>query len=593
MLLMQHPLSLQKNKRRMNVYVRLLGFLSDIKKEIAGKTLLGLVISATYLVQAVLMAQIVNLVFGSQDKAELFLRLAAVVAAILIRSWLMMRNESYTKTMAQKIKGKIRSVVLEHMFRLGPGQMNDKRSGELTSLVLDGVEALEHFYVSFIPQVFTVLIVGGFSFFYLLQYDPLTSVILILAMVLCVVVPIATIPIVEKNIGDYWTDYSRLTAQYIDAVQGLTTLKTLDAEKSMGSILKKEATSFWRRSIKNTGISLSNASLMLILTSVTSSITVVIAALRAYNGTIEAAAVPVFLFLTVECARPLFDLNRYWHSSFLGLSTAEGLFELMDTEPKIVDREDAAKNGIEEMPEIRFENVTFSYTGSEDVLKDVSFTISKGSKTAIVGRSGSGKSTIVNLLIRFYDPQEGAIKISGKDMRDYELSYLQSRMSAVFQDTFLFYGTVRENIRMSRPDATDEEIVAAARLARADEFIDKLPEGYDTIVGERGLTLSGGERQRISIARAIIKDSPVMILDEATASVDAESEKLIQNAIDELSRKRTSVIVAHRLSTVRDADNIIVLENGTVAEQGTHEELLAKKGIYHELIKAQEEIKNV
>lgn len=577
----------------MNVYVRLLGFLSGIKKEIAGKTLLGLAVSATYLTQAVLMAQAVNIVFGAQGMAELFSRLMGALAAILIRSVLMKKSETYTKAMAQKIKGVIRSTVLEHMFRLGPGQMNEKRSGELTSLILDGVEALEHFYVSFVPQIFTVLIVGCFSFFYLLQYDVVTSCILIAAMVLCVVVPVATVPIVEKNIDDYWTEYSRLTAQYIDAVQGLTTLKTLDAEKSMGAVLEKEATSFWHRSTKNTGISLSNASVMLVLTSITSSITVVIAAVRAGSGAIDVAAVPVFLFLTVECARPLFDLNRYWHSSFLGLSTAEGLFRLMDTEPGINDRKDAVSGGLDEMPEICFENVTFSYTGSEDVLKDVSLRIPAGSKTAIVGRSGSGKSTIVNLLMRFYDPQGGRITVNGKDMRDYALSYYQSRLSAVFQDTFLFYGTVADNIRMSRPDASDEEIRAAAKLARADIFIEKLPQGYETIVGERGLTLSGGERQRISIARAILKDSPVMILDEATASVDAESEKLIQTAIDELSVKRTSVIVAHRLSTVRDADNIIVLENGTVAEQGTHDELLKKKGIYYELIKAQEEIKNV
>ena len=577
----------------MNVYVRLLSFLGGIKSEIAGKTLLGIVISATYLIQAVFMARIVNLVFGSQDPEGLITGLIVVVAAILLRSFLMKKSETYTKGMAQKIKGKIRKVVLEHMFRLGPGQMNDKRSGELTSLVLDGVEALEHFYVSFIPQVFTVLVVGTFSFVYLFRYDPLTSCILIAAMVFCVVVPIATIPIVEKNIGDYWTDYSRLTAQYIDAVQGITTLKTLDAEKNMGETLTEEATSFWKRSIKNTGISLSNASIMLVLTSVTSSITVVVAALRAYSGTIDVTAIPVFLFLTVECARPLFDLNRYWHSSFLGLSTAEGLFALMDTEPGIIDRDGAAEDGIGEMSEIGFENVTFSYTGKEDVLKDVSFMIRPGSKTAVVGRSGSGKSTIVSLLMRFYDPGEGRITINGKDMRDYSLTYLQSRMSAVFQDTFLFYGTVADNIRMSRPDAADEEVRTAAKLARADEFISRLPQGYETIVGERGLTLSGGERQRISIARAILKDSPILVLDEATASVDAESEKMIQTAIDEMSGKKTSIIVAHRLSTVRNADNIIVIENGTVAEQGTHDELIAKNGIYRELIKAQEEIKNV
>ena len=577
----------------MNVYVRLLTFLSDIKREITGKSLMGIAIAATYLAQAVFMARVVNLMFTSMDMRQIGTSLVIVVLAIIIRSLLMMKSETYTKTMAQKIKGIIRKKVLEHMFRLGPGQMNQRRSGELTSLVLDGVEALEHFYVSFVPQVFTVLSVGIFSFFYLIRYDGVTSWILIAAMVLCVLVPIVTIPVVEKNIGDYWTDYSRLTAQYIDAVQGITTLKTLDAEKTMGENLTKEATSFWKRSIKNTGISLSNASIMLVLTSITSSMTVVVAALRANAGMMEPQAITVFLFLTIECARPLFDLNRYWHSSFLGLSTAEGLFALMDTEPEIQDKTDAALSGIGDRPEIELENVSFSYTGNEDVLKNVSLKIPAGSKTAIVGRSGCGKSTLVSLIMRFYDPDEGRIAINGMDMRDYSLGYMQGCIGAVFQDTFLFHGTIAENIRMSRPEATDREVREAAVMAGAHDFIQKLPEGYNTEVGERGLTISGGERQRISIARAILKDSPILIFDEATASVDAESEKLIQTAIDELSGRKTAVIVAHRLSTIRNADNIIVMDGGRVAEQGTHEELIAAGGIYHELVKAQEEIKNV
>lgn len=199
----------------------------------------------------------------------------------------------------------------------------------------------------------------------------------------------------------------------------------------------------------------------------------------------------------------------------------------------------------------------------------------------------------MSLLIRFYDPDEGRITINGMDMKDYSLGYMQGSIAAVFQDTFLFHGTVAENIRMSRPDATDREVREAAIMARANDFIENLPEGYNTVIGERGLTLSGGERQRLSIARAILKDSPILVLDEATASVDAESEKLIQTAIDELSGRKTAVIVAHRLSTIRNADNIIVMDDGMVAEQGTHEELIAAGGIYHELVKAQEEIKNV
>jgi subfamily B ATP-binding cassette protein MsbA len=221
------------------------------------------------------------------------------------------------------------------------------------------------------------------------------------------------------------------------------------------------------------------------------------------------------------------------------------------------------------------------------VLKDIHFNIAAGQLIGVVGATGGGKSTVVSLIPRFYDPGSGRVQIDGVDVRDYKLQGLRNQIGFVLQDTVLFRGTVRENIAYGRPDASADEIVAAAKLANADEFIARMPKGYDSLIGERGLTLSGGQRQRIGIARAIVRNAPILILDEPTAALDTESEKLVIDALERLMKGRTVITIAHRLSTIRDAHKIIVLKDGVVAEEGTHDELLARDGFYAALYRIQ------
>jgi subfamily B ATP-binding cassette protein MsbA len=231
--------------------------------------------------------------------------------------------------------------------------------------------------------------------------------------------------------------------------------------------------------------------------------------------------------------------------------------------------------------------VSFAYDPAVPVLKDLSFSIAPGQFVGIAGATGTGKSTVVSLVPRFYDPTAGRVLIDGVDVRDYELQGLRAQIGFVLQETILFRATVRENIAYGRPDASDEEIVEAAKLANAHGFIDRMPKGYDTLLGERGQTLSGGERQRIGIARAIIRNSPILILDEPTAALDSQSERLVMEALERLMKGRTVITIAHRLSTIRDADKIIVLKDGRVAEQGAHDELLAAGGVYADLNRIQ------
>jgi ABC-type multidrug transport system fused ATPase/permease subunit len=274
----------------------------------------------------------------------------------------------------------------------------------------------------------------------------------------------------------------------------------------------------------------------------------------------------------------------------LGFSVADQLYAVLDAPITIKESEgniDQSKSN--KLPKMEFKNVSFSYSeDAELALSNVNMGIKAGKTVAIVGRSGSGKSTMVNLLLRFFDVNSGEIYIDDIDIRDYNLSYLRDQIAVVFQDTYLFYGTVEKNLLMAKPDATKEEIVAATKAANAHSFIEKLPNGYNTVVGERGATLSGGEKQRIAIARAILKDAPVLVLDEATSNVDVESERLIQKAMTNLTRNRTTVIIAHRLSTIENADKIYVLNKGNVTERGTHSVLINNDGEYANLVRTQQ-----
>ncbi|RPI97043.1 MAG: ABC transporter ATP-binding protein, partial [Chloroflexi bacterium] len=311
------------------------------------------------------------------------------------------------------------------------------------------------------------------------------------------------------------------------------------------------------------------------------------------DGALAIADLVAFFLYLEMLYQPIRMLSDAWERIQETLASGDRVDELLQESPEVEERPDAMRLAARAKGEIVFENVSFCYSQGDMVLENICLEIGAGQMVALVGPTGVGKSTLVSLIPRFYDPVAGTVRLDGIDTRHLELESLRQQISIVLQDVFLFHGTVRENILFGNPDACEVDMMRAARVANAHQFIRDLSNGYDTLIGERGVKLSGGQKQRLSIARAVLKDAPVLILDEATSSVDTETELLIQEALERLMEGKTTIIIAHRLSTVRNADKIIVLENTHIVETGTHQELVSVGGLYNRLYTAQRRLQHL
>lgn len=569
---------------------RLLLLTKGARASLLLKSLVGISITATYVAQAFLLASGVRYAFTDPNWENFIPIISSVFALVVLRAGLLWTREVLGKSAAAKTKEALRVNLFKYYFRLGPVYMEEGRTGKVQSIFTDGVEALEVFLTEYLPQLLVTIIGLAVILGYMIKLDLAVGSIVLAAVLVCVLCPMFWDRLMNKIGHGHWESYGNLNAQFVDFMQGMTTLKAFNASDSTGRELERDANALFRHTLKKLNVSLVSSAIVGLAGAVGAALSVGVGALHLSMGMLNIGSLSVILFLSTECFRPVTDLNTYWHQSFLGFSAAEKMFEFLDTPTPLTDGavESAPIPGRDRLPAIEFENVTFAYSADDKpALCNVSIHIREGSKTAIAGKSGAGKSSLVNLLLRFFDPQGGRIVIGGKEIRSVSVDSLRASISVVFQDTYLFYGSIAENIRIAKPDAGPKEIEAASRRANAHDFIAAFPGGYETVVGERGVRLSGGERQRIAIARAMLKDAPILILDEATSNVDAQNERMIMDSLSALMENRTTVVIAHRLSTIEDADEIYVLENGQVSEQGSMSELLKKNGGFSELMQSQ------
>ncbi len=580
------PACIQRGK----TLLRVGQYLAPYKKQAIGLALLSMGSTAVNLAPPFIQGTLIDRVLSPHRELPLLWLLMSVwLGALVFNIVLQVISGRLTAFLAAHIAADIRASVFHAIQWLQIGYFEKKQVGAITSRVTQDTDRVWHFLVEGVPFMVTngLLLVGIAAFIFITNWQ----------LALCILTPI---PVVIAVSGFSWKRISQLSHRFgqkwarfhINLNEALTGIKVVKAFAKEDY----EHAKFVQRNeeLRDAGVRVDTLwqtifGVMSFFTSLGALINWTVGGYFVYSGKMSLGdfwKVHAYLGLLYGPMQWFAAINNWFSRAMAG---AERIFEVIDTEPEAYEK----GQNKEVIGEVTFENVRFGYDKSNPVLKGLNFSAKPGEMIGLVGKSGAGKSTTIGLLCRFHEPDAGRILIDGEDYRDITLHAMRSQIGLVLQEPFLFNGTISENIAYGKPEATFEQIVEAAKAGNAHQFILAKPDGYDTVVGERGAKLSGGERQRVSIARAILHDPKILILDEATSSVDVETEKQMQQAIGRLIQGRTVFAIAHRLATLRNATRLIVLEKGEIVETGTHEELMSKQGVFYKLVKTQSEINQI
>ncbi|WP_435239044.1 ABC transporter ATP-binding protein/permease [Streptomyces sp. YPW6] len=542
-------------------------------------------VTATHLAQAVLLALVLSRI--AQGRTDhLAPLLTAVTGIVLLRAALGRAQRLTAVTAGATVRVRLRDTLLERLGALGPTAITGARAGAVRATLVDGVEGVDAYISRYLPQLLVTAAAPPLLLVAVALVEPYAALALGPALLLALFGPRLWDRLLARRGKEHWDSYEALAADYLEALQGMPTLRSTGAVGRVRERLERRSAALHRSTVAKLRVSLVDTGLTDLAVQGGTAAAVLVACASAASGRTAATGTYLLLLLASECFRPVRDLSREWHAGYLGVSAADRIAGLRTAEAAVPDR-GTVTAAWETAPGIRFEDVHFTHPGgARPALDGVSFTAAPGRTTALVGPSGAGKSTVLSLLLRQRDPDGGRVTVSGTDTAAYTLASLRRGIAVVSQETYLFHATIAENLRIARPAATDEQLRTAARTAGIDEEIARLPDGYATLVGERGATLSGGQRQRIALARALLSDAPVLVLDEATSAVDERGQARIVRELAAAGRGRTCIVVAHRLDAVRHADHIVVLDGGRVAAAGDHTTLLAGGGVYASLVAA-------
>lgn len=572
-----------KPKNMRGTLYRLWKLTKGHRKGLGRVLLLSCFASGSAVLSPYLIGRIVNLI----DSGNIIFRLLLVLAVLYVGDWLIRFSQQFLMaSVGQRIILHIRISLFEHMKKLPLAFFDKRQHGELMSRLTNDVDNISTTISDSLTQLmmYAFTIVGIFSV--MVYMSPVLTCVAMLA-VLCIF--LLTKMITKRTRVLFRRQQQllgKLNGQVEESISGFHMVKAFNREENMLMQFSESNDAFCQVATKAQIWSGFLMPLTNVINNLNYVLIAIVSGVMASKGLITVGEISSFLLYSRQFTRPFVDIANIYNNFQTAVAGAERILEIMDEETEPADRPDAQPL-VNVRGEVRFEGVSFGYEPDKMILDNVSLDIKAGTKVAVVGPTGAGKTTLINLLTRFYDVNEGRILLDGKDLREYPMKDLRDAFGVVLQDTALFGVSIRDNISYGREEATLEEIVEAAKAAGADSFIRKLPKGYDTVLTQGGAELSQGQRQLLTIARAVLSNSPIMILDEATSSVDTVTERHIRNAMLKLTEGRTSFIIAHRLSTIRDSDLIILICDGKIAEKGSHEELMKLNGQYAEMYRIQ------
>jgi ATP-binding cassette subfamily B protein len=573
-------------KINLRLILRLFTFFKPYKSKVLAALMLVIITTVLGLIMPYLLSIAIDKYISGRNLSGLLLMGLIMLSAYTLSMFLSRIHIRIISTTSRKIIKDIREKLFAHIQTMSFSFFDNRPSGKILARVIGDINSLQQLFNNTVTNLLpdTLLLCGVVTIMLFMHWQ-LALASLIMLPVLAVSISIIKV-FSERRWQDVRKKASTMNAFIHESFSGVRVIQSFRQEKDsldMFTELADNSRRSWLSAIRVNDILWPLVELSWGL----GTILVYWSGIRLiYTGGITVGLLTAFAGYVGMFWHPIINLGNYYNMLISSLTAAERIFEIMDLEPEIKDNKGAIPIG-RINGRVTFENISFGYEDGQVVLDDVSFDVRPGETVALVGETGAGKTTIINLISRFYDPTSGRVLLDGKDIRDHTLESVRSQMGIMMQDTFLFSTSVMENIRYGRPDASDEEVIEAAKAVHAHDFITELKNGYETNVNERGSRLSVGQRQLLSFARAILANPRILILDEATSSIDTNTEILVQNALKKLLQGRTSFIIAHRLSTIRGADRIMVVHDGKVTESGSHDELMAARGMYYELCVAQ------